>query len=379
MHRPSPAEAAGTPLPPHAGRGTGRRHRRAAAAVVLASVLLSACSPVYVLRAGYEEAKILWRRQPIDDLVRRSDLDAATRDKLLLTLDARTFARDTLGLRVGDSYTTLARVDADQAVHVVSAAPRFALRPHTWWFPIVGHVPYKGFFDAADAAAEAARLERRDLDTYVRPSVAFSTLGWFADPLLSNLLAYDRVELATVILHELLHNTIYLGGHADFDESFATFVGHRGAIALFATRGDTAAVADAAASWGDALTFSDFLGRFATTLRNAYARGIASTEREQLFAAAQAEFRGLPLRDDTYRRFGTRTLNNAVILHYLLYADRLALFEAVYQAQGRNLAATIRHIAAHAPGAADPFAAIAAAAAPAGRAQASSAARRRMP
>jgi len=119
----------------------------------------------------------------------------------------------------------------------------------------------------------------------------------------------DRVELATVILHELLHNTIYLGGHADFDESFATFVGHRGAIALFASRGDTAAVADAAASWEDALTFSEFLGRFAATLRDAYAHGIGSSEREQLFAAAQAEFRGLPLRDDTYRRFGTRTLN----------------------------------------------------------------------
>jgi predicted aminopeptidase len=361
MHRPSPAEAAGNPIAPPAGRDAGWRHVRYAAAVVLAAALLSACSPTYVLRAGYEEAKILWRRQPIDDLLRRGDLDATTREKLQLTLDARTFARDTLGLRVGDSYTTLARVDADQAVHVVSAAPRFALRPHTWWFPIVGHVPYKGFFDAAEAAAEAAQLERRDLDTYVRPSVAFSTLGWFADPLLSNLLAYDRVELAVVIIHELLHNTIYLGGHADFDESFATFVGHRGAIALFAARGDTAAVADAARAWQDALTFSAFLGRFTTTLRDAYDHGIAPTEREHLFAAAQAQFRRLPLRDDTYRRFGTRTLNNAVILHYLLYADRLALFEAAYQSQGGDLAAAIRHVTTHARRAADPFAAVAAA------------------
>jgi predicted aminopeptidase len=364
MHRPAPADAARHSQAPPAGRGTARRRLRYAAGGLLAAALLSACSPAYVLRAGYEEAKILWRRQPIEDILRRADVDAVTREKLQLTLDARLFARDTLGLRVGDSYTTLARVDADQAVHVVSAAPRFALRPYTWWFPIVGHVPYKGYFDAADADAEAARLERRDLDTYVRPSVAFSTLGWFADPLLSNLLAYDRVELAIVIIHELLHNTIYLGGHADFDESFATFVGHRGAIALFAARGDSAAVGPATRAWEDALTFSAFLGRFTTTLRDAYARGIEPNGREQLFAAAQAEFRTLPLRDDTYRRFGTRTLNNAVIVHYLLYADRLALFEAVYQAQGGDLTASIRHVIAHARGAADPFAAVAAAVPP---------------
>ncbi len=107
---------------------------------------LAACSPAYVLRAGYEEAKILWRRQPIAQLLQRTDLDADTRSKLELTLAVRTFAGDALHLRTGHSYATFARVDGDQVVHVVAAAYRLRLQPYTWWFPIVGRVPYKGFF-----------------------------------------------------------------------------------------------------------------------------------------------------------------------------------------------------------------------------------------
>jgi predicted aminopeptidase len=110
------------------------------------------------------------------------------------------------------------------------------------------------------------------------------------------------------------------------------------------------------------LTFSAFLGRVTATLRDAYGRGITPADRDRLFATAQAEFHRLPLHTDAYRRFGTRPLNNAVILQYLLYADRLAAFDAIAAAHGGDLAATIRHVTAHAVGAADPFAAVTAAA-----------------
>ena len=119
---------------------------------LLALVGVSGCSPAYVLRAGYEEAKILWRRQPIEEILARNDLDESVRDKLGLVLRARKFAEEDLGLRVGGSYGTFASVDADQIVHVVTAAQRFRLEPHTWWFPIVGRVPYKGFFSEAAAS-----------------------------------------------------------------------------------------------------------------------------------------------------------------------------------------------------------------------------------
>ena len=325
----------------------------------LACSCLSACSPGYVLRAGYEEAKILWRRQPIEALLQRSDLDASTRDKLELVRAVRIFARDTLHLRVGGSYGTLAQVDADQVVHVVSAAYQRQLQPYTWWFPIVGRVPYKGYFSESDAKDEAACLERDGYDTYVRPSVAFSTLGWFADPLLSNLLRYDRVTLANVVIHELLHNTSYVGGHADFDESLANFVGHRGAMLFFAGRGDGAALDQATTDWGDALVFSDFLVRFTTRLRAAYGNGATLGDREALFHAAQAEFRTLPLHTRTYHEFATRPLNNAVILHDLMYADRLQLFEDLLRERDGDLARLIQTVLdAVRERAGDPFVAV---------------------
>ncbi|HXQ24372.1 MAG TPA: aminopeptidase [Candidatus Acidoferrales bacterium] len=320
---------------------------------------LVSCSPTYVLRAGYEEAKILWRREPIERLLQQSDLDAATRSKLELVLAARSFARDTLHLRVNGSYATYARVDADQVVHVVTAAYRLKLQSYMWWFPIVGRVPYKGYFSKASADAEAKCLEEGGYDTSVRPSVAFSTLGWFADPLLSNLLRYDRATLANVVIHELLHNTTYIGGHADFDESFANFVGHRGALVFLESRGDAAAARDAAAAWDDALQFSDFLGRFTTHLRDAYASGVTLDERQRLFTAGQEEFRTLALQTAMFRDFGTQSLNNAVILEYLMYADQLRLFEDLLHEHSGDLAETIQVIVnAVQKHGGDPFAAV---------------------
>jgi predicted aminopeptidase len=309
--------------------------------LLLCLLVLSACSPAYVLRAGYEEAKILWRREPIERMLQRADLDAAMRAKLELALAVRVFARDTLHLRVDHSYATFARVDADAMVHVVTAAYRLRLEPYTWWFPIVGRVPYKGFFSQSAADGEAADLERQGYDTAVRPSVAFSTLGWFADPLVSTLLRYDRAVLADIIIHELLHNTSYLAGRAEFDESFANFVGSRGAILFFASRGDEGAAHEASTVWNDTLQFSDFLGRFTARLRAAYASGVTLAERQELFAAAQDEFRRLPLQTLMYRDFGTRQLNNAVILQHLTYADRLQVFERLFAQEGNDLQRTI--------------------------------------
>jgi len=321
---------------------------------------LSGCaSSLYVLRSGYEEARILWRRQPIEKLLLQPDIDAETKQKLALVLDARAFARNALGLRVGGSFSSLARVDADQVVHVVVAARRDRLELVTQWFPIVGTVPYRGFFDEAAARAEAAALEAQGCDTVVQPSVAFSTLGWFDDPLLSNLLRFDPVSLADVIIHELLHNTRYIPGHADFNESFANFVGHRGAVAFFETRNDSASVARAEQLWSDALAFSRFLGEAAEGLRTAYARGIDEAERQRLFARIQTECRALPLQTKLYSDFAREPLNNARILHYLLYNDRLALFDTWLQRHDGQLGEAIRAILHAADGASDPFAALA--------------------
>src|SRR5690606_12700456 len=151
-------------------------------------------------------------------------------------LQARDFADHALDLNVGESYTTYSWVESDTLLLVVTASEKVRFRAHTWWFPIVGHVPYKGFFNFDAARAEAQRLETQGYDVQVRPSSAFSTLGWFNDPVLNTLLRYDDVSLAGTVIHELLHNTIYIPSRISFNESFANFVGERGAIEFFCNR-----------------------------------------------------------------------------------------------------------------------------------------------
>src|ERR1700684_4041634 len=185
-------------------------------ATILAPILLSGC---YITRAAYEEGKILWNRKPIDDELARGDLSPEGRQKLETVRAVRKFAADQLGENVGGAYESIAPVDESAVVHVVMAAPRDSLEPYTWWFPIVGSVPYRGYFDESDATAEAAALEAQGLDTMVRPAVAFSSLGFFSDPVLTNLLKLDRVELAGGLIYELFHCTFYLASDAMFDGS----------------------------------------------------------------------------------------------------------------------------------------------------------------
>ena len=330
---------------------------------------LSACSPAYVLRAAWEEAKILNARKPIARIVADTATDWETRDKLLLVLQARQFAADSLGLNAGDSYTLFSRVESDTLVMVLSAAPKDRFRPHTWWFPVVGSVPYKGFFELADAQKEQRKLEARGYDTYLRPSAAFSTLGWFNDPLLSTLLRYDQVSLANTVIHELFHNTFYAPGKAVFNESLANFVGGRGAIEFFCRRDgpQSSTCRTAVDGWEDDLRFGAFMEQLVRDVEALYARTDLSreaklAERERLFADAQRRFAEEvrpQLEVDSYASFTRDPLNNATLISRRIYYDRLQLFEAVYQSRGGDFIQAMNDIMAAArSNKDDPYAAV---------------------
>ena len=329
----------------------------------------SGCSPGYVVRAGIAESRILSRRRPIVDVTRDSATPAATRRKLRLVTAARDFAEHGLDLDAGDSYTTYAPVDSDTLLLVVSGAYRDRFVPYTWWFPIVGRVPYKGFFDFAAAHREAAALERQGFDAYVRPTAAFSTLGWFNDPVLSTVLRYGDVGLVSTVIHEILHNTLFIPSQVAFNESLASFVGDRGAIDFFCSRdGDDADTCrEARAEWADNLVFGDFLTRLIDDLETLYSReDLTSAEkiarRENVFDQARTRFRSgvLPrLRTRNFRGFADRPLNNATLIGIRLYYRGLDRFEAAFHACRDDLVATIRGIAAVTSGrSGDAFAAL---------------------
>jgi predicted aminopeptidase len=333
-------------------------------ATVLLAFCCAACSPTYVLRAGYEEAKILWNRRPIAEVLARADVDPATREKLELVLRVRRFVEQELAFNVGGSYSTITELDKPPIVYVVTAAPRMKLEPYTWWFPIVGQVAYKGYFDQAEAQQEARRLEAQDYDTYVRSAMAFSTLGWFSDPLLPHLLRYDPETLTNIIVHELFHSTFYLKGQSAFNESLANFAGHRGAIAFFAKEfgQDAAVTRQAQTTWDNEMAVAAFLATGVERLNALYTSAASEAEklqqRETLFAQLQQEFRLLPGPVRQNSDFATVRLNNAVVLQYLIYLQDLALFERVYQQDGQDLRVTLTRIINATKTVDDPFATI---------------------
>lgn len=329
---------------------------------------MSACSPIYVVRAGFEEARILSRRTPLEEVIQNPNTDPETRRKLQLVQQARTFAHGSLDLAAGKNYTTYSRLDRDTLALVVSASRNDRFEPYTWWFPIVGRVPYKGFFSQKSAEKAAASLQKKGYDTDIRPTSAFSTLGWFSDPVLSTMLRYDDVSVFSTIVHELTHATIFIPSQVAFNESFANFVGDRGTVDYFCDlEGDEGPRCQAArAQWQDDLLFSRYLGILIPDLEAVYARTDLPLEerlrlREEVHDRDQQRF--LEEYGDQlspgYRRLIGRPLNNARLVAVRLYYHRLDLFEAALQRNDQDMRATIQAIIEATKDSKDPYAALA--------------------
>jgi predicted aminopeptidase len=328
-----------------------RRALRTLAVLVLVIVAYLVIAPTgrYLLRAGWEEGKILSRRRPIPDLIADPATPAPLRAKLQLVLAARAFAHDSLGLATGESFTTYSRLDRDTLVLVLSGAYRDKLKARTWWFPIVGRVPYKGYFDFA-AAKEAERdLTAQGFDARLGAASAFSTLGWFNDPLLPTTLSADSLTIANTVIHELTHNTFYAPGGAVFNESFANFVGSRGAERFFLARGQPTAAQIVVARWED----EKVLGRFWAVL---YAQVDSAFKahpgdepehvadriavRDSLYARARETLRdqiGPQLRTISPRVVERVRLDNAVLMARRVYLTDLDAFDAVLAREGGDL------------------------------------------
>jgi predicted aminopeptidase len=334
--------------------------------LLLFLILLSGCSPFYVIRAAYEEGKILWRREPIEELLKNPDLDAQTREKFELVLAVRVYARDKLKLRVKGSYAAYTQLDRPVLSYVLTAAPQTSLEPYTWWFPFVGRVPYKGFFSQAEAESKASGFQQRGFDTTIRPVSAFSTLGWFDDPLLDHLLRLDKVTLAEVILHELFHNTLFVVGSVNFNESLANFFGNRAGMNFFRDRYGEGSpeYLQASRAWKEEFEFATFLTRVADSLEELYQKDLSKEEklrlRQSIFSGSQKEWASL-VADKArhqYRGYSEQEVNNAVVAHYLLYLGGLELFESLYQAQGKNLVKMVAAIQQSIEGGEPPFEAV---------------------
>jgi predicted aminopeptidase len=321
------------------------------AAIAFASVAYLVLAPTgrYLLRAAWEEGIILARREPIPELAADSATAPALRAKLNLVLAARAFARDSLALSTGRSFTTFSRLDRDTLVLVLSGAYRDQLKPYSWWFPVVGRVPYKGYFDFGQARAAQRDLTDRGFDAHLGAASAFSTLGWFNDPLLPTTLRADSLTLANTVFHELTHNTYYAPGGAVFNESFANFVGSRGAERFFASRGQDAAAAEVAARWQDEKVLGRFWADLYARVDSAFkahpgdqARQVADriAVRDSLFGEAKrtlVQELGPQLKTISVRAIERVRFDNAILMSRRVYLTDLDAFDTVLAKYGGNL------------------------------------------
>ncbi len=212
-------------------RPTIRRHARPprALAVLVLAVLLGGCSTLrYYSHLAAGEARVLLSREPIDKVIDDPATRPALRERLRLALKARAFASDTLRLPRNRSYTQYADIGRPFVMYNVFATPPLSLKPVEHCFPFAGCVAYQGFYKLARAEAAADRLRRAGDDVYIGGVPAYSTLGHFADPVLSSMNRWSDDELVGTIFHELAHQELYVKGDTAFNESFATFVQREG-------------------------------------------------------------------------------------------------------------------------------------------------------
>lgn len=197
-------------------------------ALLAFAMLVPALAGCYGLQAAAGEARLLWKRRPIAAIVADPATPAPLRARLIAVAGMRRFAVRELGLPDNGSYRSYADVGGEAVVWNVFATPEFSVEPLRWCFPVVGCVAYRGYFSRQAAESFAAGLRRRGRDAAVRGAAAYSTLGYFDDPVLSTMLGWSDADLAGMLFHELTHQLVYVADDAPFSEALATLVEEEG-------------------------------------------------------------------------------------------------------------------------------------------------------
>ena len=197
-------------------------------AVVVVLILVYWDLVAYAARQGYGQLNIVWNARPVGEFLNDPEFPDSLKERLHFIDEVRKYAIDSLGLKDTENYKTMYDQKGKEIMWVVMACQPFAMEPKQWHFPIVGTVPYKGFFDEKRAMNLKRQLEGEGLDVIVRNPGGWSTLGWFTDPILSKMLNRSEGDLANLIIHEMSHATIFVKDSIDFNENLATFIGDRG-------------------------------------------------------------------------------------------------------------------------------------------------------
>ncbi len=228
---------------------------------------------VYGIRQGVGQLHIVNNARPIAEVLADTTFPDSLKPKLLLIQEIRKFAVDSLGINESDNYTEVYDQKGKPAMYVVTACDPYQMKPYEWHFPFLGKFTYKGYFSEQRAQKEEERLKEEGLDTELGTAKAWSTLGWFKDPILSEILHDEPGKIARLIIHELTHGTLYIKDSVEYNENLATFVGDQGSVLFLKYKYgvESKEMSDYIGHIGDVHRYSDHILKGLNLLQNLYA------------------------------------------------------------------------------------------------------------
>jgi len=337
--------------------------------LITLSAFFPGCSVGYVVRSAYFQAELLGKREPIEELRTADHFQPKELSALDRIHDVKEYGAE-IGLKATDNYETFAN-NWDRKIWNLSACEELAFKPKRWTFPVVGRIPYLGFFRREDADPWIKRLEKKGYETYIRTAGAYSTLGWFKDPVLPGMLKWNDYRLADTVLHELAHATLWIKGSVKFNESFANFVGEVAAFQYLEHRfgPDSETVKKARGNHADLQKWRAVLRQLYQELQSVYENDSLSdiekrNRKSALFSSLpeKVDMAGFNSPDRFKRAIEKGTWNNARMVQYKTYNHNRDYFRSLYDRDGGDLLTFMKSIEQITKGQKDPFKALKAAA-----------------
>ena len=298
---------------------------------------------VYGIRQGMGQLKVVWNARPVAEILADPTAPDSLKQKLLLIEEVRRYAIDSLGLKDTKNYKTLFDQQGKEIMWVVTASEPYKLKEKTWEFPIVGRVPYKGYFKVELAKHEKEELEKAGWDVNVTNPSGWSTLGWFTDPILSDMLYKSEGDLASLIIHEMVHATIFVKDSVNFNENLASFIGDLAALKFVLHKYGSGSKEQLTFVNEDAdfRKYTAHMLRGASVLDSVYTFAESKPEAEKKQAkeialkkiVASMDTLSLYFTKQPSKRFEKRLPNNAIFLSYRRYMAQQMDLITVFQNQ----------------------------------------------
>jgi predicted aminopeptidase len=301
---------------------------------VLSAAALTGCESIgYYKQLISGQIAILNKKQPIHELIDNPDTSEKLKKQLRLVMDIRTFAKDELFLPVENQYLSFVELERPFAGWNMWATPEFSFTPKTWCYPIIGCAIYRGYFSKKDAFDYGQKLEAQGYDVYIGGVAAYSTLGWFDDPVFSTFIYRSDIRLAALIFHELSHHLLYVGGDTTFNESFAIAVEQESLRRWLAARDKLKASKDYKMYYRRRQQFIELVMKYRKELEALYAEDLPTSEKRHakaaLFDKLKDEYRLLKQHWGGYSGYDlwiNRKLNNAKLISVSTYNDLVPAF-----------------------------------------------------